>query len=393
MLEAKRILVVVSLFLAIFSFAGCSKKSEAKSDKEKEETHSEIIKLSDKSIGEIGLKTETLTSQPFKGYLTLPAKVITNQDNEAQVGSLVQGRVHKVFVRVGDFVKPGQALMQVEGLEIGEIKAGFLTSKANLDFKKANYERQKLLLEQNVGSRKSLLEAQSEYEKALAEFNAEDKKIHSIGLTDNEVLNGKGSHSDEHTSGTLTIKAPIAGYVVERNVVIGQLVDGTTNAFRIINTNSVWVDGQLNEKDASKLTEKTNVIFTSTAFPDKKFNGKLSYIGKVVDEKSRTITVRAEFNNVNNSLKPQMFGELKIPAAKDASMLMIPSEALVKFDNIDYLFIQKKPNTFEKRQVVIGSSQDEMTEIKDGVKEGENVVIKGAFYLKSELLKSELEED
>ncbi|HEX7510095.1 MAG TPA: efflux RND transporter periplasmic adaptor subunit, partial [Chitinivibrionales bacterium] len=182
--------------------------------------------------------------KPFTKYVTVPAKVLANQDNEALVGSLVQGRVCKVFVKAGDNVKAGQELMHVEGLEIGQIKAGFLSAKANLEYQKSNYERQKKLIEQNVGAQKNLLETQNEYEKAQAEYNAEKNRINAIGLTENEVEDGKHAVSEEHSSGTLPIKSPIGGIVVERNVVIGQLIEATTTAFKIINLSSVWVDGQ-----------------------------------------------------------------------------------------------------------------------------------------------------
>ena len=385
--------LIIFPFISVFFFNGCGDEENVKTEEHTETGHGLTVTISKVSAKEIGLETETISLKPFTGFISIPAKVLTNQDNEAQVGSLVQGRVYKVFAKVGDYVRAGQELMHVEGLEIGEIKAGFLTAKANLEFQKANYERQKTLLEQKVGSQKSFLEAQAEYEKALAEYNAQDKKIHSIGLTDDEVLNVKSNHSDEHTSGTLPVKSPIGGVVVERNVVIGQLVDGTTNAFKIINTGSVWVDGQIYEKDINKVTEKTNVVFTASSYQNESFNGRISYIGQVIDEKSRTITIRADFNNSNGKLKPQMFGEMQIPAGKNSLAILIPTESVVKIDNSDFVFIQKNDSTYEKRPVVLGSIQNKIIEIKEGLREKEIVVVKGAFYLKSELLKGELEGD
>ncbi|NMB81489.1 MAG: biotin/lipoyl-binding protein, partial [Ignavibacteria bacterium] len=210
--------LLIAVNVLAFLLIGCGANEEAKKEEGHEE-HSEIVKLSAESIKQIKLETETVSLQPFTGYLTIPAKVITNQDNEAQIGSLVQGRVHRVFVKVGDFVTAGQILMTVEGLDVGEIKAGFLIAKAALDYTKANYERQRKLFDEKIGSQKVLLESQAEYEKALAEYKAEDKKIHSVGLSDEDVTDGK--MSEEHTSGTLPIKSSINGIVVERNVVIG----------------------------------------------------------------------------------------------------------------------------------------------------------------------------
>ncbi|MCE7858090.1 MAG: hypothetical protein DYG97_16455, partial [Ignavibacteria bacterium CHB3] len=181
-MEIKLLKIILATIISL-SLMRCGSEEqvhdEHSEESHHEESHSESIMIPEVSIKEIGLKTETVTLKPFTGLMKIPAIVTTNQNFEAQVGSLVQGRVHKVFVNAGDYVKAGQELMLVEGLEIGEIKAGYLKAKANLDFHLANFERQKKLIEQNVGSQKSFLESQAEYEKALAEFNAEDKKIHS----------------------------------------------------------------------------------------------------------------------------------------------------------------------------------------------------------------------
>ena len=388
---------LLAVNLLTFVLVGCGGKEDVKKEAHEEE-HTEVVNLSTDAIKQIGLETETVILQPFTGYLSIPAKVITNQDNEAQIGSLVQGRVHKVLVKVGDYVKAGQVLMTVEGLDVGEIKAGFLIAKAALDFTKANYERQKKLFDEKIGSQKSLLESQAEYEKALAEYKAEDKKIHSVGLSDEDVTDG--NKSEDHTSGTLPIKSSINGIVVERNVVIGQLVDATTNAFKVINTNTVWVDGQIYEKDITKINQKTNALFTSATYQNEKFNGRIIYIGQTVDEQSRTITIRGEFSNTNNKLKPQMFGDLKIPVGANAKAMMIPEESVVKEAGQEYVFVQTSDSTtpnggqvFEKRIVITGISVDNWLEIKEGLREGEKVVSKGVFYLKSELKKEEIEGD
>ncbi len=380
-----RIAAVVSL--ALF---GCSSKEEPKIEEHHDE-HTEVVNLSMETIKEIKLETEIVSFRPFTGYLTIPAKVLTNQDNEAQIGSLVQGRVHQVFVKVGDYVKAGQILMTVEGLDVGEIKAGFLIAKAALDYTKANYERQKKLYEEKIGSQKSLLESQSEYEKALAEYKAEDKKIHSVGLSDIDINDEK--KSDEHTSGTLSIKSSINGIVVERNVVIGQSVDVTTNAFTIINTSNVWIDGQVYEKDIAKIYQKTNAVFTSMTYQNENFYGRIIYIGQTIDEQSRTITVRGEFVNAKGKLKPQMFGDLKIPVESNAKAIMVLDEAVVKEAGAEYVFVQTSDTTFEQRIVSSGTVVNGRIEIREGIQIGEKVVSKGVFYLKSELKKDEIEGD
>ena len=382
------VLAVVSALLLL----GCGSDKKENKEEKKIIRPAGIVTLSPTAVKEIGLHVELTVLKPFTGYISIPAKVLADQDNEAQVGSLVQGRVYKVFVKAGDYVKAGQELMQVEGLQIGEIKAGFLKAKAALEYQKANYERQRTLNEQKIGSQKSLLEAQAEFEKAKAEFNAEDRKIHSVGLNDVDILNGRNGHADEHTSGTLPVKSPINGIVAERNVVVGQLVDGNTTAFKLVNTGSVWVDGQIYERDLYKIPAKAEITFSSSANPAEIFKGRLSYIGQTIDEKSRTITVRGEFPNAQGKMKPQMFGNMKIQAGKNSMALLVPAESIMKIENTDVVFIQKNDTTFEKRAVIPGAVQDDLVEIKEGLMENERIVIKAAFYLKSELLKEALGE-
>jgi cobalt-zinc-cadmium efflux system membrane fusion protein len=387
--------IMVPLALAAV-LGGCGQEKTSKEQPSDEANRPVIVTLTQASIKEIGLHIEIITRKPFTQYSVIPAKVLANQDNEALVGSLVQGRVCKVFVKAGDYVKAGQELMLVEGLEIGEIKAGFLSAKANLEYQRTNYERQKKLLEENIGAQKNLLETQNEYEKARAEYNAEKNRINAIGLTDSEVIDGKSSRSDvrsdEHGSGTLPIKSPINGSIVERNVVIGQLIEATTTAFKIVNLSSVWVDGQIYEKDAGKITDKTSAHFVASSYPGEPFSGKVTYIGQMIDEKTRTITIRAEFNNVHGKLKPQMFGELKIPEENNSTAILVPAEALIKIDNADCVFIQKEDTTFEKIPVTVCCAQNELVEITKGLEDGNKIVVKGAFYLKSELMKASLGE-
>ncbi len=138
------------VLILINLFPGCGKNSgtETENKEEKKESEKKEIVLTKESIEETGIELETAREDILTGYLKIPAKIITNQDFEAKVGSLVQGRVYKVYARIGDFVRKGQILMYIESVEIGEIKSKFLKSKAQLDFAESNYKRQKALMVQ-----------------------------------------------------------------------------------------------------------------------------------------------------------------------------------------------------------------------------------------------------
>ena len=373
--------------------AGCEKNTQTEDNKEtkqEQEKEKKEILLTKESIEETGIKTETAKTETAAGYLKIPARVITNQDFEAKVGSLVQGRVYKVYAGVGDFVKKGQVLMYLEGMEIGEIKSKFLKTKAQLDFAESNYKRQKTLIEQNIGSQKYFYEAEAEYNKALAEFKAEDKRIHSIGLSDEDITDSDNNPS--HTSGLLAVKSPVSGMVTERNVVIGQYVDVSTNAFVIIDVNNLLIEGQLREDEFSRVQGKSEIKFTTQSYPGTEFTGKLFYTSGVIDPQTRTVGTRARINNRGLMLKPEMFGLLHIPMSGSVRGILINSEAVEKIDGISYIFVAVNDSTFEKRKVETGAEIENKIEIKKGLNEGEKFVTSGTFYLKSELMKESFAE-
>lgn len=383
-----QVLRILTIILSLALLSGCETKESPVPANHSEEH--DVLILTGRAIREIDLRTTPVVRARLTGSLTLAAHVVADQDKEARVGTLVPGRVQRVLVKAGDRVSKGDVLMTIEGLDVGEIMAGYLKAKAALDYTKAAYERQKKLFGENVGSQKVLLEAQAEYEKALAELRAEDRRLHSVGLRHDVVTGGADV---EHAAGTLAVHAPIDGIVGERNVVIGQFVDASVTAFIILNTQTVWVDAQAYEKDLPRISRGASAIFVADGRPDQEYVGTTSFIGAMVDERTRTITVRGDFRNPGLTLKPQMFGTMRIALPGTADGIVIPRESLLKDGGREYVFVQRSDTTFEKRFVTSGVSAREGIEIANGLTVGENVVSSGAFYLKSEMKKEEFEGD
>lgn len=381
------IIVIILFMLSVFYGCGNKSNEESKITEEKKETEKKDVVLTKESIEDTGMETETAKTETMQGNIKIPAKIITDQDYEAKVGSLVQGRVYKVYAKIGDYVKKGQVLMYIEGMEIGEIKSKYLKAKAQLDFAESNYKRQKTLIEQNIGSQKSFYEAEAEYNKALAEFKAEDKRIHSVGMSDDDVIGKNENGAADHTSGLLAIKSPVNGLVTERNIVIGQYIDVTTNAFVIINVSNLIVEGQIREDEINKISGKPEIKFTTQTYPEIEFTGRVYYTSQLVDPQTRTIGIRARINNNNSMLKPEMFGSMQIPLSGSVKGIFVSSEAIEKIDESPAIFIAINDSTFEKRKIELGVELDGKVEIKKGLNIGEKYVSKGTFYLKSELMK------
>jgi membrane fusion protein, heavy metal efflux system len=376
----------------VLFLVGCSGKENKSQESEEKKLHVEQVTLTKQTVSDIGLEIVPAKLQPLRRELVIPAKLIANQDYEAHVGTLVQGRVSKVLVNLGDHVQRGQELMLVEGVEIGEIKSLYIKAKAQLTYAEGALQRQKSLVGQNIGSQKSLLEAHAEYEKAHAEFIAEDRRIHSIGLNENDI-EGLNTHSennsgDLHIGGILSIQSPIAGIVVERNVVLGQHVDPATTAFKIVNTSTLWIDGQLHEGDMNVVHKNSTISVVLPSIPGKTFQATLLYIGELIDQQTRMLTVRGSVNNTHHLLKPEMFAEMHIPYSDQTAGIVTKTEGVIKDGGEQYVFIAVNDTSFEKRSVLCGATGGELVEIKQGIHVGEKVVSKGAFLLKSELKKT-----
>ncbi|MDD5361358.1 MAG: efflux RND transporter periplasmic adaptor subunit [Ignavibacteria bacterium] len=375
--------LIITLLTVIF-VSGCTEKKEELKTNSSEKQKTETVTLSKESRERIKLATEIVREEQYSGSIKIPAVIISDQNNEAQVGPIVPGRVKKVFVNVGSNVSAGQTLMLIEGLEIGVLKADFLKSKTTLNFTEQEYNRQKTLAEQNAGSQKNLISSKAEYEKALAEFNAMDKKIHSIGLKDDEILNDK---NDLHSAGDLAIKSPISGVIAERNVVIGQYVESSSVAFKIMNTKSLLVEGQIYESDFYKLGSNKSVEFVSPSLPNEVFLCEVTYKGQTIDEKTRTIKIRAKVINPRSKLLPQMFGDLIIKSADSRKGIFVPSSAIHKDSEQAFVFMQENDSTFTMKEIKTGTEFEDRVEIISGLKEKDIIVINGVFELKSELQK------
>jgi cobalt-zinc-cadmium efflux system membrane fusion protein len=122
------------------------------------------------------------------------------------------------------------------------------------------------------------------------------------------------------------------------------------------------------------------------AYPDEVFHGKVTYVGDVLDVKTRTMNLRLELPNAERKLKPEMYATIRVYSTPEKDILAVPESAIQRDRERKFVFVQRDPHTFELRDVKLGESDGQMVKVLDGLLEGEAVVTKGAFVLKSELL-------
>lgn len=188
----------------------------------------------------------------------------------------------------------------------------------------------------------------------------------------------------------MPITAPIGGRILERAANRGQVVTPQDVLFTILDLSTVWVEARVYAKDARQVRAGQPVTIVASAFPDEKFTGKVSYMGDVIDEQTRTLVVRCEVANPRRKLKPGVFVKVSIGLGRRQGALSVPASAVQREGERTFVFVATGRSEFQEREVRLGTESGGYYEVLDGLKPGETVVTEGAFLVKSHGKKEEL---
>jgi cobalt-zinc-cadmium efflux system membrane fusion protein len=232
-----------------------------------------------------------------------------------------------------------------------------------------------------------VIRARQELADVAADLTFAQEKFHLLGI-DIEHFEKKQA-GDQHP--LIAVTSPINGSVIERTATQGEVVSTDKTLFTVADLSALWVVIDIYEKDLGRLRTGTAVKVRTTAYPDRNFKGVISYIGEIMDEKTRTVKARVVVENAGRLLKPGMFATVLIEAAGGTEQLItVPEEAVFLDGSRNYVFIQAAPEKFEMREIAVGRTLGKRLEVIGGLTKGEPVAVKGAFILKSELKKGEL---
>ena len=328
--------------------------------------------------------------------------------NETRVGhvrALASGRILKVNVRFGDRVQGGQILATYDNVELGEQTGQYGVARAALDRAQAEAQVTKRAMERaqnlvNLGAiAKAEVERRSaEYATALsaietqrAELSRIEEKLHRFGLNDPEIReldkSGREGHREASQS---TLRAPFSGVVTAYNISEGETVAPDRELFTITDLSTVWVLADVYEKDLGAVRRGVTAKVSVDSYPGESFTGRVTYVGDVLDPKTRTARVRVEVPNRNSQLKLEMFASIELPSPKNREAVMLPATAVQQINDQPVAFVRMTDREFQRRDLKVGPRQDGWVEILSGVKAGESVVTQGAFRLKSLLLREEI---
>jgi cobalt-zinc-cadmium efflux system membrane fusion protein len=325
----------------------------------------------------VPIKRETMRQR-------IPATAIIEPDASAvaEISSVIPARVTKLIAQPGQYVKPGEPLAILSSVELGEAKTEYLKARSLEAITGQQLKREQELYAKKITPMKDLLEARARHDAALAEFEASREKLRLL-ITPTDLSTVQWT-ANGHPLSEFPLVSPIAGTLVKRDLRIGAMVDrGGPAPLEVINLERVWVIANIFEHDLAGLRVGDLAEVTVEAYPHRKFNGRVTYIGDEVDLTTRAVRARIEVPNADHVLKPGMFARAAIDADGAREVVVAPDSAIYEIDGKAVVFVPAGDGRFSVQPVTLGGRGNETVEITAGLKPGDEVVAKGGLALKS----------
>ncbi|MFM9972551.1 MAG: efflux RND transporter periplasmic adaptor subunit [Burkholderiales bacterium] len=312
--------------------------------------------------------------------LRVPGRIEADETRLARVGSPVSGRITDLAAAVGQEVKRGQILATINSTELSTAQLAYLKALSQRGLAARAATRAQLLLDADVIGSAELQRRQAELVQTEAEANASRDQLKVLGMSETAIE--KLSSSGTITSRTQIVSS-ISGTVIERKVTEGQVVQPADGVFLIADLSRVWVVADVPEQNASAVRIGESVQADIPGLDNQRLQGTISFVSPTVNPETRTIRARMEIANPARDFKPAMLAAVLMRGALQSS-LVIPTAAIVREDNRDYVFVQSGSATFQLREVKLGIEYEGRRVVQDGLRSSDAIVVDGAFHLNNE---------
>lgn len=317
------------------------------------------------------IRTEIIRDEDFSLKITTAGTVKAIPTAYAEVAPPFQGRVMKSYLKLGMKTTPETPLFEIRSPDFITAQKTYFQEKSQMEQANRTLLRQKDLISHGVGSQKELEEAQTAYDVERREYENAVVGIKIFKANPEKMVFGQG----------LTVRAPISGEVLENKVVLGQYIKDDASSVAIIaDLSKVWVAGQVKENDLRFIHPSQSCDISIAALPDKHLMGKVYHIEDQVDDDTRSIKILIEVANPDRNLKPGMYATVNFNGAPVRSTI-VPAKALFQMNDSSFVFLKVAQGKFIKRTVITNASDADRVVIASGIKEGDEIVTEGGFYL------------
>nr|WP_199157317.1 efflux RND transporter periplasmic adaptor subunit [Pedobacter sp. ASV2] len=355
--QNKNIVAVLLLSTIGLNFA-CNKQRAA--------TTAEKFVITDSLLNR--LQMDTVQQANSKTDLTFSAKITADEEHKSDIFPMVSGTLHQINVKLGDQVKQGQTLATLSSSEMAGFDKEAIAASAELRNAERTLKQAEQLFESGISSAKELEEAKSDYQIKKAEV----KRASSV-----LKLNG-GSKS-----GTYSIKSPINGFIIQKNVTSNMQLrgDNDKNLFTVADLSTVWAMINIYESDISRIHQGDEVSISLLSYPDKEFKGKIDKIYNMIDQDSKVMNARVTISNPGFLLKPGMLATVKVAATSGSNLPVVNSRAVVFDENKNYVLVLNPERKVSIREIEIGRKTADKIYVKKGLNPGEQVISSKQVFL------------
>jgi cobalt-zinc-cadmium efflux system membrane fusion protein len=350
-----------------------------------------VVQLTAEGLVNAEVRTVTLGATSLSARLPVIGTLMADPQRVARVGARFSGRVLSLRARLGDTVAVGAPLAEIDTVELHQVSTEYLTAVARAREAADALERQRALVGERVGAVQDLRHLEANAEAATATLHEAEEHLHVLGLLEADIrsLRARTTHGGTRS----VVRSPIAGRVVAMPLALGQVVTGTEEVATVAQPGAVWASLRVPEADVGAVYAGAAVEARTAAEPDRPLAATLEFVGEMVDPQTRMIECRASLTGVGASLRAGMSLTAWVTLRAGPAALWIPAEAVVTREGVPVVFVRVGERRFAPRPVGVGAPRAGQVPVTSGVAAGDAVVVHGAFTLRGELDRAELEED
>lgn len=320
------------------------------------------VKISTEKVQKLGVKTQLASLRVLDKVVRVAGRVEPDESRIYAISPKFEGYVERLHVSVtGQPVGKGQPLFEVYSPEL------------------VSAQREYAIAAQGVESLKGAGSEAQTGMKQLAESSL--LRLKNWDISEEQV---KSLAQSGNTKRTLTYRSPVSGVVTEKKALQGMRFMPGEVLYQVADLSSVWVVADVFEQDIGLVKAGAKARVKIDAYPEKQFEGKITYVYPTLNGSTRTVPVRVELPNPGLLLKPAMFAQVELSAFQKSSVVTVPTSSVIDSGLRQVVLVQKGEGRFEPRDVKLGARSDHYVEIREGVKEGEPVVVSANFLIDAE---------
>lgn len=333
-----------------------------------------------------GVRTGFPVLAEWSGGASVLGQVTYNRNQLAYITPVMDGVIKRVLVDTGDTVSEGQLLAEVSAPGLASERSAYAKARANLALQRENFARDQKLHEQGISARQNLEEARARLTEAEAEMAMARQRLLDWGLSPDEI----GPVSGAPVS-VLPVRAPFAGTITERDAVPGAAAEPGAPLFQLADLSGMWMELSVPEEQLMAARKGAAVTAEFDPMPGIRFEGVLTWIASSVDETTRMVKARAEFDNADRLLRHGMFGRAELPEHDTArATVVVPPQAVQYVDGRTVVFAKLDHDLYETRLIRTGPERRGSVPVLEGLSTADEIVLGESYVLKSELLKARL---